>query len=67
LRLCLAISGGLGMISALCWLPRGAANEVPQTTELTEEDLLALREAAGEADGAVLLPPATGPVGTRRS
>ena len=42
------------MISALCWLPRGAAAEVPQTTELTEEDLAALQEAAGEEEGALL-------------
>lgn len=42
---------GVRMISALCWLPRGAAKEVPQTTELTEEDLAALQEAAGEAEG----------------
>ena len=41
------------MISALCWLPRGAAAEVPQTTELTEEDLAALQEAAGEEEGAL--------------
>ena len=34
------------MISAVTWVPRGAAKAVPKTAEYTEEELAAAREAA---------------------
>lgn len=38
------------MISAISWVPRGAAKAVPEVVEPTEEDLEQMREMAGEHD-----------------
>lgn len=35
------------MISSLCWIPKGVAKEEPIQAELTEEELAALKAAAG--------------------
>ena len=37
------------MISALCWVPRAAAKDVPIVNEPTPEELEAAAAAAGEA------------------
>ncbi|KAF8072950.1 PWP1 [Scenedesmus sp. PABB004] len=42
------------MISAICWLPRGAAAPVPVPAPLTEEELAAMKEAAAQAAAGVL-------------
>lgn len=34
------------MISALCWIPKGAAREEPQVAELTEAEVEAMKAAA---------------------
>ena len=34
------------MISALAWIPRGAAKAEPEVAEVTEEELAAMRAAA---------------------
>lgn len=36
------------MISSVCWVPRGAAKKTPEVAELTEEELAAMKAAAGD-------------------
>lgn len=42
------------MISALAWIPRGAAKAVPEVAEVTEAEIAAMKAAAAEdvEDGA---------------
>ena len=39
------------MISAICWIPKGAAKPVPEQAEITEEELAALKAQAEAAGG----------------
>lgn len=38
------------MISALAWIPKGAAKAEPEMAELTEAEIEAMRAAAAEAE-----------------
>lgn len=39
------------MISALCWIPKGAAKAEPEMAELTQEDIEALKAEAEAGEG----------------
>jgi hypothetical protein len=48
----MASSGG--MISALCWVPKGAASAVPRAAPISEEELKAMRAEAQHLAAGVL-------------
>lgn len=49
------------MISALSWLPRGAAAAVPAPAPLNEEELAALKRTAADAAAGILQVCSSGP------
>lgn len=43
-----------GMISAICWVPKGAAKPVPEAAPISEEEMAAMRKEAEDVAAGVL-------------